>query len=117
LAKEHRCFVSGGLVITGADNRGRNQSVTYGPDGSEVSRYSKMHPYAPGKEAQHYTAGSKLVSFRWHDLTVAPCVCYDLRFPEIFRRAARNGAELLTVIASWPSARIEHWVTLARARA
>jgi predicted amidohydrolase len=48
---------------------------------------------------------------------VAPFICYDLRFPEHFRTAARHGAQLITVIASWPIARIQHWVTLLQARA
>ncbi|HTL28529.1 MAG TPA: nitrilase-related carbon-nitrogen hydrolase, partial [Tepidisphaeraceae bacterium] len=53
----------------------------------------------------------------WTDFTVAPFVCYDLRFPEIFRRAVRKGATLMTVIANWPEARINHWLTLLQARA
>jgi len=48
---------------------------------------------------------------------VAPFVCYDLRFPEVFRIAAARGAQLLAVIANWPSAREAHWLTLLRARA
>jgi predicted amidohydrolase len=48
---------------------------------------------------------------------VSPAVCYDLRFPELFRRAAGGGAELLAVIANWPVAREGHWATLLAARA
>ena len=48
---------------------------------------------------------------------IAPFICYDLRFPEVFRASARKGAEILIVIASWPQARHEHWLTLLRARA
>ena len=55
--------------------------------------------------------------FPWGGFTVAPFVCYDLRFPELFRAAARKGADLLVVIAAWPVKRIEHWLTLLRARA
>jgi len=117
VAREHGIYLIGGLVITGPDQRGRNQAVVYQPDGTEITRYTKLHPYTPGKEAQHYTAGDEIVSFDWTGTRVAPFVCYDLRFPEIFRRAARSGAELLTLIANWPAARIEHWITLARSRA
>ena len=49
--------------------------------------------------------------------TVAPATCYDLRFPELFRKAVARGAEVLTIIACWPAARQEHWLTLLRARA
>ena len=48
---------------------------------------------------------------------MAPLVCYDLRFPEIFRQAVRSGAELLVVIANWPQARESHWLALLQARA
>jgi len=48
---------------------------------------------------------------------LSPFICYDLRFPEIFRTAASAGAVVFTVIASWPEARKEHWRTLLRARA
>src|SRR5439155_1088670 len=48
---------------------------------------------------------------------VAPFVCYDLRFPEIFRAAMQRGANLMVIIANWPSPRVEHWITLLRARA
>lgn len=49
---------------------------------------------------------------------MSPFICYDLRFPEIFRAAALGlGSELLVVIASWPIKRAQHWVTLLQARA
>jgi predicted amidohydrolase len=85
-----------------------------------VRRYAKVYPFSPGTENQHYAAGAEPVDFEWSGCRVAPTVCYDLRFPELFRRAmARAGraVELITVIANWPVARIEHWTTLLRARA
>jgi predicted amidohydrolase len=48
---------------------------------------------------------------------VSPFICYDLRFPEIFRISTRGGAEILVVIANWPQAREMHWLALLRARA
>ena len=53
----------------------------------------------------------------WEGLKIAPFICYDLRFPELFRPAARAGAELIVVIANWPARRSEHWVRLLQARA
>src|SRR5436309_113731 len=53
----------------------------------------------------------------WEGVKVAPFVCYDLRFPEVFRRAVRKGAEMFAVIANWPVMRVGHWVTLLQARA
>lgn len=123
IAKQFHVTVVGGLAISeakpGAKATGLalNQAVVAGPDGSVVSRYSKIHPYSPGKEAQHYGGGRAIVTFKWSDFTVAPFVCYDLRFPEIFRAGMQRGADVMVVIANWPSPRVEHWITLLRARA
>jgi predicted amidohydrolase len=77
-----------------------------------------MQPFTPGGEADHYAAGERPVAFRWNDCTVSPFVCYDLRFPEIFRQAAAaHQPELFAVIANWPEKRIQHWVRLLQARA
>jgi len=48
---------------------------------------------------------------------VAPFVCYDLRFPEIFRHAVKKGVQVYTVIANWPEPREAHWLALLKARA
>ena len=59
----------------------------------------------------------EVVVFAAHGFHVAPFVCYDLRFPEIFRAAAMRGANLFVVIALWPVKRQQHWLTLLQARA
>src|SRR5207237_6377625 len=68
-------------------------------------------------ESANYAAGEQILVVPWRGLSLAPFVCYDLRFPELFRAAVRCGANLITVIANWPVARIQHWVTLLQARA
>jgi predicted amidohydrolase len=118
LAKQHRVHVIGGLATKRPDCRGLNEAVVAGPDGRVVARYAKIHPYTPGREAQHYAGGDQIVTFdAGSGFNVAPFVCYDLRFPEIFRAAMQRGANVMVVIASWPSPRVEHWITLLRARA
>jgi len=116
-ARDFSIYLIGGVVTTAADNRGRNQAAVFNPQGKEIARYSKMQPFSLGGEAKAYGAGEDVVIFDWEGLKVAPFVCYDLRFPEVFRRAVRKGAEMFTVIANWPVARIGHWVTLLQARA
>src|ERR1051325_287481 len=116
-AHELGVFMLGGVVTMTSSGRGLNQSVIFAPDGKELARYSKMQPFNLGGEGQHYAAGDQIVTFPWQGFTVAPFVCYDLRFPELFRAAARRDAQLLVVIASWPVKRIHHWVTLLQARA
>jgi predicted amidohydrolase len=116
-AKRFKVFLLGGVVAPHSNRKGCNQCVVFTPDGAELARYSKIQPFTPGGESDNYQAGQEVVLFAWHGFTVSPFICYDLRFPEHFRAATRRGAQLLTVISSWPMARTQHWVTLLQARA
>jgi len=117
LARQHGVFVAGGVVSPGAGGMGRNEAVVFSPDGNLAARYAKIHPFSFGGEAQGHEAGTEIVTFDWGGFVVAPFVCYDLRFPEIFRAAARQGANLFVVMALWPVKRQQHWLTLLQARA
>ncbi len=117
LALHHRCTVTGGVVNPGTGGRGRNESVTFAADGSVLARYVKQQPFSGAGEDKVHEAGNEAVVFRLGEFTAAPLICYDLRFPERFRAAARLGADLFIVIAAWPEIRIGHWITLLRARA
>ena len=117
LATKYRCAVTGGVINPGADGHGRNESVTFAADGSLLARYVKQQPFSGAGEAELHEAGSGPVIFRLGEFTVAPFVCYDLRFPELFRAAVKQGADLFIEIAAWPVKRIEHWLTLLKARA
>lgn len=117
VAREFGVFVLGGVVTPGTAGKGRNEAVIFSPEGREIARYAKMHCFNPSNEGDHYEAGDRPVLVEAGGWQVAPFVCYDLRFPEIFRSAAAAGAQLLAVIANWPAVRIEHWIALLRARA
>ena len=117
LAMRHRCTVTGGLINPGANGLGRNESVTFAADGSLLARYVKQQPFSGAGEDRVHEAGNDAVVFRLGEFTAAPLICYDLRFPERFRGAAQLGADLFIEIAAWPVKRIEHWLTLLRARA
>ncbi len=116
-SQELGVFLMAGIVTHGRDGRGRNEAVVFSPEGREMVRYCKMHPFAPGGEAECYEAGESPSMFDWMGHKVAPFICYDLRFPECFRASGRARAELVTVIANWPEARIHHWIRLLQARA
>jgi len=116
LAKELGVWVMAGFVNSDAKS-GKNEAAVFDPQGREVVRYQKIHPFTRGGEARCYSAGCEVKTFRWGDFTVCPFICYDLRFPEIFRMAVRKGANLFVVIANWPLPREGHWVTLLEARA
>ncbi len=111
------CLVAG-VARRGSDGKARNQALVFSSEGELLTCYTKQRPFSPGGEAEHYTAGEQSVTFRWNDCTVSPFICYDLRFPELFREAvAAHRPELIGVIANWPAKRIHHWVRLLQARA
>ena len=116
-ACRHRAWMLGGVVARHADGRGLNQALLVSPDGREAARYTKLHPFSFAGEPRHYAAGEEVVVVGCGEARLAPFVCYDLRFPEAFRVAARRGATVLVVIANWPSARVEHWLALLAGRA
>jgi omega-amidase len=117
LAGESGAAVLGGVVTRAADGRGRNEAVLVAPGGEELARYTKMHPFSYAGETEHYAPGDRPVVVEAAGVKLSPFICYDLRFPEVFRGAAAGGAEVLAVIANWPEARQGHWRTLLRARA
>lgn len=116
-ARRRNIAVIAGLVNRGPDGLTHNEALVAFPDGREPVRYRKLQPFNLGGEGKHYIAGNEIVLFEWQGFQVAPFICYDLRFPELFRLATLKGAQVITVIASWPIMRDEHWVTLLKARA
>lgn len=95
-----------------------NDAVVFNPKGELICRYSKIFPFSGGRETDTFMGGDRIVTFDWHGLKVCPLICYDLRFPEIWRLATIDlGAELFTLGASWPAPRHHHWLTLLNARA
>jgi predicted amidohydrolase len=117
LCKRYGVWCVAGVVSRGAAGMGRNEAVVFSPDAELAARYCKMHPFALAGEDRCCEAGRDLVTFDCHGFTVAPLICYDLRFPELFRAATRHGANLFLVIANWPDARAEQRLVLLRARA
>lgn len=117
-AKEFGVCLVAGAAMRGRDGQVRNKALVFSPAGGLLAFYAKMRLFAPGGEHEHYTAGERQVVFRWGECSVAPFICYDLRFPELFREvAATHRPELFVVIANFPAKRIEQWRTLLRARA
>jgi predicted amidohydrolase len=117
LAAERKVAVLAGVVARTSGGKLANEAVAFSPDGVELARYRKMKPFTLCREHELYPAGKSQTSFQWDGVRISPFICYDLRFPELFRPAAQAGAELIIVIASWPEARSEHWVRLLQARA
>lgn len=116
-ARRHGIWLLAGLAVRHGEGAA-NEAVGWGPDGVEVVRYRKQRLFTPGGEPGAYLAGTGPAVFEWGGFRVAPFICYDLRFPELFREATRRWRpELYVVIASWPEKRVSHWTRLLQARA
>ncbi|MBZ5588874.1 MAG: carbon-nitrogen family hydrolase [Acidobacteriia bacterium] len=111
------CTLGGVVTREGPGALALNEAVAFGPDGSGLARYGKIHPFSFAGEDRRFARGREVVTFVWGGFTIAPFVCYDLRFPEVFRAAALRGANVLVVIANWPAPREAHWLALLTARA
>jgi len=116
MAAEHDIYLQG-AAIHRADDRGENTALIYNPDGELVCRYVKVHPFSYEDEDRYYRPGDAVRTVDVHGFTICPVICYDLRFPELFREGVRQGADLFLVPANWPTPRLDHWRTLLRARA
>jgi predicted amidohydrolase len=138
LSKELGVTVQGARTVIGPDGRGRNRATVTGPDGKVLAEYDKVHPFSYGRESEFFSGGDRVLTYSWtpsnqssvtgkparsapdngEDATVVcPAICYDLRFPELFRRGMLLGAEVFAVGANWPVARAGHRRALTIARA
>ncbi len=129
LARELGLHLLLGSVPEPAPEPGKiyNTSLLFGPDGREVTRYRKIHLFdihIPGKvsfqESAHVLPGRETVAVPLPALgwTVGLSICYDLRFPELFRGLVDLGAELIMVPAAFSQVTgRDHWEVLLRARA
>jgi deaminated glutathione amidase len=113
-----------GSISERAGERAFNTSVLIGPDGSDLAVYRKIHMFdvdvggVAYRESEHEEAGTEIVTARAGELSVGLTVCYDLRFPELFRILAVRGARLVAVPSAFTATTgRDHWEVLLRARA
>ena len=99
------------------DGKGENHYLIIDKAGNILSDYTKIHSFAIGGEREDFRSGNLLPSnASVCDMNISTFICYDLRFPEIFR-AVTDRTDIITVAANWPESRREHWRTLLKARA
>jgi len=114
VAKEHKAYTIGtGIEKTGS--KFYNTLVMARPNGELHGTYSKIHPFQ--EERNVFQGGETLAMFECSGIKVGVEICYDIRFPEVTRRLALEGAEIVLIPAAFPDPRSEHWNTLVRARA
>jgi omega-amidase len=115
MAQKTNALVGGGWIEENLEGLPYNTFSLVSPEGN-FWRYRKIHPFSFAGEDQYFSAGSEVLTFAWRGVNITPLVCYDLRFPEVFRSRVGK-TDLFAVIGNWPSSRIHHWLALLKARA
>lgn len=117
-ARELSAYVVGGSIIEQEGDRYFNTSLLFDRQGELIGRYRKSHLLAyRSQERDLLSRGNEALTFPTPLARLGIAICYDLRFPELFREMARAGTEVFVVPAAWPIARMEAWTALCHARA
>jgi len=108
-------------IVAGASEKQPNEkahniALVFDSHGNEVAKYSKLHPFNYANEGKYFASGNETIKFELDGVACSVFICYDLRFPEIFRQIAEE-VEVIFVIANWPHTREMHWQNLLIARA
>lgn len=115
-AKLHRCFMAGSM-LEHKQNKSFNSAYLINPNGELSGSYRKIHLFAHWGEHERFAAGEEVMVCPFGSTKLGLAICYDLRFPELFRRLAELGSEVIIVPSAWPSNRLDHFKTLLKARA
>jgi predicted amidohydrolase len=115
LASRHGVWVQAGFGEVVDDTRVANSVAILAPSGERKALYRKNFLFPSEQHA--FVAGDEIVLVDLGEAVVCPLICYDLRFPELWRLAALAGAEVFTVSSAWPEVRHAHWRALLVARA
>ncbi|MDR3609900.1 MAG: carbon-nitrogen family hydrolase [Ignavibacteriaceae bacterium] len=116
IAQNYKTHIIAGLIEK-AEDQFYNTLIHINPSGELVNSYRKIHPFSYSNEHMYYSRGNKPVITEINGWKVGLSVCYDLRFPELYRYYGKERAELIIIIANWPDSRIAQWRTLLSARA
>lgn len=126
-AKEHRVWIHGGSITeqVPGQKKSRNLSLLINPDGEIAAQYRKIHMFditlsdgTPFRESDRVEGGNEITTISTELGTLGMSICYDIRFPELYRLMALRGAQVIFVPASFtmPTGK-DHWEPLLRARA
>jgi predicted amidohydrolase len=125
VARERQMWVLGGSIQERDGDRVYNTAPLFDRTGELVARYRKIHLFdvdldgqPPFRESATFTPGTELVTHPVEDVRIGLSVCYDLRFPELFRGLMALGTELIALPAQFQHLTgLAHWEVLLRARA
>lgn len=117
LAKQHQVAIIGGSFANIKEGEVYNSAVAINRVGEVLYRYDKVHLVPMLDEHLYLKAGTKNHVFELEGVKAGLIICYDLRFPELARQLAVDGAEIIFIVAEWPEVRKAHWKYLQIARA
>ncbi|BAV33060.1 apolipoprotein acyltransferase [Sulfuricaulis limicola] len=126
-AKQHRLWIAGGTIPLAANDPGKVRAacLVFNDRGERVARYDKIHLFdvqldngETYRESSRFEPGNEVVVVETPYGKLGLAICYDLRFPELFRRLQEQGAEIFAVPAAFTAHTGKaHWEVLVRARA
>lgn len=118
MAKEFNINIIGGSFANKIDGKVYNTAVVINRQGETVYLYNKVHLVPMLNEPKYLESGKRVPEvFELEGIKMGLIICYDLRFPEIIRPLALEGAEILFIVAEWPIERLNHWKNIQVTRA
>lgn len=116
-AAKHQVNIVAGSIAELKEDGVYNTIYAFDRSGAVIGDYSKLHLFRLMDEHKYLKAGDKLGQLNIDGVEAGMMICYDIRFPELFRHLALEGAKVMFVPAEWPNPRLHHWRTLLMARA
>lgn len=112
-------IIAGSILEKTFDNQIYNTCLVFNRDGAVVSKYRKNHTFShfESKENEYVKSSNEICVVDIENIKFGVAICYDIRFPEQFRKMAQSGAEIFAVPAAFPQERINEWNILSQARA
>jgi predicted amidohydrolase len=118
MARELDAYVHTGSFVLQDGGSYFNASYLLSPAGEVLGSYRKIHLFAfQSQESQLLTPGAEISVVQTPLASFGLATCFDLRFPELFRKMVDKGAEVFLVCSAWPYPRLEHWLIFNRTRA
>jgi omega-amidase len=115
--QKHQVNIIAGSIAEKKGDDVYNTVYMFNRQGEVTAHYSKIHLFRLMEEEKHLTSGDQIGKIEIEGIPAGVMICYDIRFPELARNLALDGAKILFVPAEWPHPRLHHWRTLLMARA
>lgn len=117
IARNYKSYIICGTLPELENNKLFNTSFIISSNGQIIGKYSKKKLFPGIREDDTFTNGNNLGLINTDIAKIGIAICFDLRFPELFAELSQKGAKIIFVPAQFPNPRLDHWITLLKARA